>query len=171
MELSHRCTLSMIANLNKLESFILHDPATQRLYQQYLSLAYPGERKAIHILFFVDMMNLEEENCSKGNATFKAELYMIFEKYFVASSDLLLDISKDRLDQVRRNIQKGWTLSAFKPAIKEVVRDLAFIHMDRYASLSTLHITFTTNHLIQLHQLPALQELQRYSSFQMSVIL
>lgn len=134
MEVVHRCrTFSVIANLNKLESFILHNPAAQCLYQQYLSSTFPGGGKANHIPFFKDITSLGAQgNCSKGNATFRAELYLVFEKYIVADSGLLLDIPHDRLDQVRRNIQKDLTLSAFKPAIKVVVRELAFIHMDSF---------------------------------------
>jgi hypothetical protein len=134
MEVVHRCrTFSIIANLNKLESFILHDPACQHLYQQYLSLAFPGERIANHIPFFADIVDLGERgNCSKASETFKAELYSVFEKYMVADSQLLLDIPNERLDQVRRNIHKDLTLAAFKPAIKVVVRDLAFVHMESF---------------------------------------
>jgi hypothetical protein len=142
MEVIHRCrTFSIIANLNKLESFILHDPTAQRLYQQYLALAYPDERKANHIPFFADIVDLGEKgNCSKANTTFRAELYLVFEKYIAGESDLLLDIPNERLDQVRRNIQKDLTLSAFKPAIKAVVRDLAFIHMDRCDSIYNIFL-------------------------------
>jgi len=134
MEVVHRCrTFSIIANLNKLESFILHDPTAQSLYQQYLSLSYPGERKANHVPFFSDIVDLGEKgNCSRANAPLRAALYLVFEKYFVEGSSLLLDIPNDRLDQVRRSIQRDLTLAAFKPAIKVVVRDLAFIHMDGF---------------------------------------
>eukprot|EP00026_Physarum_polycephalum_P005575 Phypoly_transcript_05610.p1 GENE.Phypoly_transcript_05610~~Phypoly_transcript_05610.p1 ORF type:complete len:407 (+),score=51.94 Phypoly_transcript_05610:98-1318(+) len=130
----HRCrTFSIIANLNKLESFILHDPTAQGLYQHYLSLSYPGERKANHVPFFVDIVELGEKgNCSKANANLRGQLYLVFEKHFADNSPLLLDIPNDRLEQVRRNIQRDLTLAAFKPAIKAVVRDLAFIYMEGF---------------------------------------
>lgn len=133
MELNRCRTFSIIDNLNKLESFILHDSTAQLLYQQYLESAYPEERKANHIPFFADMVDLRDNSdSSKQNGTLRAELYVIFDTYIAERSELLLDIPTERLNQVRRNIQRDLTLSAFKPAIKAVVRDLAFIHMDSF---------------------------------------
>lgn len=128
-------SFSIIANLSELESFILHDPSAQSLYQQYLAFVTLDGKKANHIPFFADIVNLSERmSFPKAPAIdyFRAELYMVYEQYFLEESDLVLDIPRERLTQVRRNIERGVTLVAFKPAIKAVVRDLAFIYLDRY---------------------------------------
>jgi hypothetical protein len=127
---------SIITNLSDLESFILHDPASQHLYHQYLTRVFHDGRKSNHIPFFVDIVRIGERAVfSQTNVTeYLADLHVVFEKYFLEGSELLIDIPQERLEQVRRNIQKNLTLLAFKPAIKVVVRDLAFIYLDRYNS-------------------------------------
>lgn len=146
-------SFSIIANLTELESFILHDPSAQSLYQQYLELVSLDGRKANHIPFFADIVNLSER-MSFPNAPaidyFRAELCMIYEQYFMEESDLLLDIPQERLAQVRRNIERGVTLIVFKPAIKAVVRELAFIYLDRYELLSFVKDTILVRLLFVL---------------------
>lgn len=150
-------SFSIIANLSELESFILHDPTSQSLYYQYLALT--NGRKANHIPFFADIVGVSERmNFPQypSMEALRAELYILYEKYFVEDGEFYLDITEDKVHQVRRNIQKNVSLIAFKPAIKAVVRDLAFIYLDSFMS-SEIFKDFKENVLVDFELTDVLQ--------------
>jgi len=164
-------SFSIIANLSELESFILHDPSAQSLYQEYLAFVSVDGRKSNHVPFFADIVNISERmSFPKAPSIdyFRAELYMIFEQYFLEDSDLLLDIPREKLDQVRRNVERNVTMLAFKPAIKTVVRDLAFIYLDSFMN-SAIFKDYKVNVLEQfrLNDVPQMAVKDKESSMKL----
>lgn len=147
MEVSKsRPAASVVANLSDLENFILSDPEACALYKQFLGSQSLDGRKAHHIDFFLDFSRMEEKewalmhvtkSFSKAQEQFKKELERMHEKYFL-EGPWKLDISQEIVDKVSSNLQIRITLLAFKPAIQVVVRDLVFVHFERYISSSLL---------------------------------
>lgn len=137
MEASH---LEMaLASLNDLEYFVLHDPSACAMYKQFLAASCPTGRKAHHVDFFKEIAHLEEKEWRMSGSTkrvdqeaYREELLSVFRKYFLPDSTFLLDIPEDWLEKVRENVRANVNLVAFRPAIRMVVKDLAFVYFESF---------------------------------------
>jgi hypothetical protein len=141
----HLSSISLVANLNDLETYILQDPSACTMYKQYLASTSLDGRKSHHVDFFSDITHMEEQEWllaqrpKKSRAAeekFKGELMEVYKKYFLVDSVCLLDISGEWLEKVRENLKVHVNVKAFNPAIRLVVRDLAFVYFERYLALS-----------------------------------
>lgn len=167
MEVSKsRPAASVVANLSDLENFILSDPEACALYKQFLGSQSLDGRKAHHIDFFLDFSRMEEKewalmhvtkSFSKAQEQFKKELERMHEKYFL-EGPWKLDISQEIVDKVSSNLQIRITLLAFKPAIQVVVRDLVFVHFERYLLILTSSHFYIYIPFISFIQSPAFIE-------------
>lgn len=142
----HLSAVSFVSNFNDLETLVLQHPAACDLYKQYLTSTCIDGRKAHHVDFFSAITHLEEQEWllvqrpKRSRATeekFQRELMGVYEKYFLLSSAWLLDISEECLEKVRENLQQHINVKAFHPAIRVVVRDLAFVHFESFTQSPT----------------------------------
>jgi len=116
-----RTSFTFITELDPL--FRDHDALL--MYRQYLHQS-TQPALAFHIDFFVDMMEVEDSMEDEH-----MRLEQIYNKYFHHEGECILEVRKDVLEKVREEVEKG-KIYTFEPAIKVVVRDLAFSHFNGF---------------------------------------
>lgn len=106
---------------------MFRDHEAMAMYRDYLLRQTNQPSLAYHIDFFEEMSELEavvEEEEEE-----EERMAEIYHKYFHEDGECLLEVKKEIIEKIRGDVERAREVS-FEPAIKMVVRDLAFAHFN-----------------------------------------